>query len=157
MNHLLPKLHPIDLDGYSLDVDYYLKHDYIDVQEATQELPAIIEWVNVQRQVLLEQKVTKKQELKEVEARAYFDLRGGLFEERGFGKMTEVALEHAVALDENVKKEHRDFAVLVGWLSRLSTLLDALQCKLDLTRTSEATRRKLVEDTPERTRSRDEE
>ena len=95
-----------------------------------------------------EQRIAKKQEINEVEARAYMDLRGGLFEERGYGKLTEKALDHAVALEETVRKVHREFATLSSWCNRLEHLMSALQMKIELTRSSEATRRLVEEHTP---------
>lgn len=141
-----PKLGRIDLDAdFSLDLDYYLYQDYGDVSQAASELPPIIEWVNAKLQGLTEQKIIKRQELKEVEAKAYFSLRSGEFSELYADKMTESALEKAVCLDESVKAAHREYAVLAGWVQRLGNLQDSLQAKMDLVRTSEATRRRLVD------------
>lgn len=142
----MPKLGRIELDPeFSLDLDYYLYQDYTDVSLAAAELPPIIEWVNAKLQGLTEQKIVQKQRLKEVEAAAYFSLRGGEFSDRYVEKMTESALDKAVCLDDTVKVAHRDYAVLAGWVQRLNNLQDSLQAKMDLVRTSEATRRRLVD------------
>jgi hypothetical protein len=143
----LPVLEPISLNGFSLNIQYYLAQEYEDIGEACAELPAIIEWVNSELQALLEQKIIKKQQIKEVEARVFFDLKGGEFQRLGYGeKATETALEHAIVLNDGVQAVHREFAVLSGWVNRLSCLLGSLQSKLDLVRSSEATKRKLVEE-----------
>lgn len=143
MAQKLPRLGTLDLDGFSLDLDYYLTHPYDDIREAAQELPPLIEWVNAQLQVLTEQRLIAKQEIREAEAGAYFDLRrDGAFAELGYsGKPTDTALAHAVALNDQVKEAHRSYAVLTGWVHRLSTLQVSLQSKLELVRSTEATRR----------------
>jgi len=144
-DHELPNLRPIELDDWCLDVGYYLGKEYADIGEASAELPPIIEWVNVQLQQMIERKLIKKQEIKEKEARAYFDLKSHLFAERGYtGNATESALEKALALESTVSEAYEKFAVLEGWSRRLYNLQYALQAKLDLVRSTEATRRQLV-------------
>jgi hypothetical protein len=139
----LPSLGKMRLQRYSLDLDYFLGHNYDDISVACEELPPVIEWVNVQLQSVIEDKLVKSQEIKEEEAKVYFDLRNGRFIEEYGGKMTEVALERAVILDKGVKERHREYAILVGWASRLQNLQNSLSTKLDLIRSSEATRRKV--------------
>jgi hypothetical protein len=92
-------------------------------------------------------RLLKKSEIKRLQATAYFDLRNGGFEREGYtGKPTAEALERAVDLNPNVQKAEDEFAVLSGWHGRLVNLMTSLQSKLDLTRSVESTRRKLVED-----------
>lgn len=141
----LPKLDVIKLGGYSLDVNFYLRYEYTDISEACEELPAIIEWVNIQLQDLTEQLLIKKQEIKKVEAGAFFDLRGGRFLECGYGKMTDASVEKAVHLEEPVIKVHEEYAIIYAWVSRLRNLQTSLQSKLELIRSTEATRRRLVD------------
>jgi hypothetical protein len=143
----LPRLRPIELDSYILDLEYFLRQDYADIGQAAEELPAIAEWVNEQLQSITEQRLIKKQEIKEVEASAYFDLKRGAFAERDYsGTMTEGALQQALVLEGAVKQVHREHAVLVGWHKRLTNLQFSFQSKLDLIRSTEATRRRLVVD-----------
>lgn len=143
----LPKLEAIDWGDFTLDLDYYLGHDYVDIAEAGTELPAVIEWVNEKLQQVTEDRLRKKSEIKRLEARAFFDLRNGGFEAKGYaGKPTEAALDKAVSLDPDVQKAEDEFAVLSGWHGRLVNLMTSLQSKLDLTRSVESTRRKLVEE-----------
>lgn len=144
----IPRISPIEMGGAPLDVNYLLTTEFVDIREAASVLPPVIEWVNDNLQSYNEQRIVKKQEIKEAEARAYLDLRGGLFSERGYGKPTEAALEHAVALEESVGKAHREFATLSSWCNRLEHLMSALQMKMELTRSSEATRRLVEEHTP---------
>jgi hypothetical protein len=139
-----PPLEPVELDGFKLDVGHYLFKDYSDIGEAASELPPVIEWVNMKLQSLTEAKIVKKQEIEEAEAEAYFSLRSGGFEETFSGKSTETALGMAVSLDKKVMETHRDYAVLTGWVLRLANLQESLKAKLDLVRSTEATRRSLV-------------
>jgi hypothetical protein len=146
----LPKLDKLTLDGYGLDLDYFLGNAYDDISAASTELPSIIEWVNMQLQSVVEQQVNQKQLIKELEARAFFDLRAGRYEDRGYaGKPTGEAMTHAVALEPSVKDAHREFAKLTSWVRRLNNLQSSLQFKLELIRSTEATRRKLVPNSPD--------
>lgn len=144
----IPRISSIELGGSPLDLNYLLTTEFVDIREAASVLPPVIEWINDNLQGYNEQRIAKKQEINEVEARAYMDLRAGLFEERGYGKSTEKAMDHAVALEESVRKVHREFATLSSWCNRLEHLMDALRMKMELTRSSEATRRLVEEHTP---------
>jgi hypothetical protein len=142
MNDQLPSLGQLDLgEGveYKLDLDHWLSREYDDISHAASELPAIIEWVNSQLQTISESKIVAKHEIKEEEARAYFRLRHA---DPGDRRATETAIAHSVALDEDVMEAYRKFAVLSAWSQRLTNLLFSLQAKLDLVRSTEATRRK---------------
>lgn len=142
----LPHLDEVNLQGYKLNVDYYLKKDYDDIGTASEELPAIIEWINMMVQLYAEERLIAKQEIKEVEAEAYFKImRDPEFE----GKKTDAAVNRAVYLDEEVKKVHRRYARLVGWVSRLQNLQLSFQSKLDLVRSTESTRRAVFDTTPD--------
>jgi hypothetical protein len=143
----LPKLHTIDLDGYKLDIDYFLKTHYVSVHSANAELPSIIEWVNEMLQIAVEKKHMAKAELKQAEGNAFHDLRDEeKFRQAGFvGKTTEKAIDHAIPLMSSVMEANQKYARAAGWVSRLVNTLISLQAKLDLVRTTEATRRALVE------------
>jgi len=141
----LPKLSPVELDGYALDLDYFFGKEYTEIGEASIELPAIIEWLNVQLQGQLELKHRTKAELERAEATAYFELKNGDYSRRGYGdKATEAGLDHAIKLDENVTHLADQLAVVTGWVERLSNLQRSLQFKLELVRTAEATHRGLI-------------
>jgi len=148
MKNVLPKLDPVSWGGdFTLDLDYYLGHDYLDIAEACTELPAVIEWVNERLQRVTEDRLRIKSKIKRMEAKAYFRLKDGGYEADGYaGKATNEALERAISLNPEVQKEEDEFAVLSGWHVRLVNLITSLQSKLDLTRSVESTRRRLVED-----------
>ena len=140
----LPTLDKISLNGYDLEIDYYLKTEYTDVYSASAELPTVIEWVNSNMQDYTEAKMTAKRELREAEALAYFDLKAGTFAAKYTGKMTEDAIAHAVTLNQDVKVAAAKFASYSAWVGRLQNLIFSLQSKLDMVRSSESTRRALA-------------
>lgn len=141
----LPKLEPINLQGYELNVDLYLKKDYNDISVASEELPALIEWVNMLVQIYSERKLIAKQEIKEIEAEAYNRLES---DPNFAGKKTDTNLTRQIVLQDDVMKAHRRFARLSGWCGRLINLQISLQSKLDLVRSTESTRRKVYTDEP---------
>lgn len=147
MKPKLPSIGKVRLGDDTIDLDYYLAQEYDDIVSASQELPALIEWINARLQENIELKIITKQKIRNVEAKVFFSLKNGDFIEKGYGpKMTEKALERAIALDPKVTQVWDDFAVLSGWVSRLQNLLSSFQAKLDLVRSSEATRRKIEPD-----------
>lgn len=141
---VLPVLAPVRTGAdYVLDIDAYIKDSYPDVSQAMEELPAIIEWLNEQRQIMKERMLIQKHTVKAVEGRVYFELRAGMFAEQYPLKMTESALEYAIPLDPRVEEAHRNLAVLIGHTERLTNSIMSLQLKLDMVRSTEATRRAL--------------
>jgi len=142
----LPDLPAIDIGGFNLDIAYYLNKEYLDIGLAALELPALIETLNWQNQSNVEQLMRCKSVLGRVEAQRYFDLKQGGFEEEGFGeKATDKAVEMAIRLDPKVADLEDNVAILTAWTERLRNLMRSLQFKLDLVRSTEATRRKLPE------------
>lgn len=145
----LPKLDKVELGGFALDIDYFLKTDYQSAHAAAKEIPSVIEWINSELQIAIEKKIISKQQLKKAEGMAFLDLRGALWERRGYaGKPTETALEAAVHQEQSVIEATEMMAYWSGLTSRLSNTLISLQAKLDLVRTSEATRRAMAEEDP---------
>lgn len=142
----IPPIEPIDFgeDGV-LQLEDYLKKPYDDISEAQVELPAIIEWLNVQLQNATVQTIISNQETKRVKAEAFINLRNGGFEEQYSGKMTDKALSAAVDMDERVNTAFATYAGWAGWKSRLQNALKSFDAKLELLRTSEATRRRIFE------------
>jgi len=144
--HQLPQIPPLSIGDYTLDLQYYVQKEYLDIAEAAVELPTVIEWLNYQHQIALEMKLRQRAKLERREADAYFELKGGTFEEKGFGdKMTADALKAAIALDSQVTELHEDVAIWTALEDRLERIARSLTAKLELVRSSEATRRKLIE------------
>lgn len=142
MSTNLPTIPAIELDGYTLDVGSFLAKEYLEIGEASIELPTVIEWLNLQLQSMIESKHKLKADLGRVEATAFFALKQGKFQQLGYGdKPTETAVAHAVNLDPDVARISDDLAVVTGWVERLTNLQRSLQHKLELVRSVEATRR----------------
>lgn len=139
------ELDVLELSGQAVDLNYYFTQDYDDIGQAAAELPNLVEWINGQLQVLYEDKLNCEQQLKAAEAAAYFDLKGGTYLTLYGGKPTEKGLDHAVMLDEGVSTTWKKLNSLAAWCRRLQNLQNSLQTKLDLIRSSEATRRRLVD------------
>lgn len=137
-------LEPIILNGQKIDLNHYFSNEYTDIEQAAQEIPALVEWVNMQLQYCYEDKLNFKTELEEKKAKAFLDLRVTFSEKYG-GKSTEEALKSAVLLDDDVQDLKRKLNVQTAWVRRLHNLQLSLQTKLDLIRSSEATRRNLIE------------
>ena len=144
--HPLPEPDAIELDGFKLDVSHFLSKDYDDIATASIELPAIIEWVNCKLQSILEQKMLKSDEIDELEAKTYFYMVNGGWEDLGYaGKKTSHAIGLSIKLDTKVKAAKTDLAVISGWYLRLSNVMSSLQAKLELVRSAEATRRRIFD------------
>lgn len=142
----LPPIPPLNLGGFNLDIEYYVRKEYDDIATAAVELPSIIEWLIYQHQLALEMKLRKKSELERIEAAAYFELKSGEFRSLGYGdKPTESALQAAVVLDNRVIEVNEDIAVWSALEDRLDRSARTLTGKFELVRSSEATRRKMVE------------
>lgn len=142
----LPNVPKLELDGFALDVTYYVQKEYVDIAEAAIELPSIIEWLNYQSQLNNEAKMLTKAKLERVEAKVFFDLKDGEYQRLGYGDKPSIdALNRAVALNEEVIALKDDLAVYDALVDRLRNLQRSLMAKLDLVRSSEATRRRLVE------------
>lgn len=143
----LPTIPPMALDGFTLDVQYYIRKEYTDISEAAVELPSIIEWLNYQTQLNSEAKLMARAKLERTEAVVYYELReDGGFQQRGYGaKPTEKGLEMAVTLDDRIAELREDLAIYTALVDRLINLQRSLTFKLELVRSSEATRRRIIE------------
>ena len=157
MARTLPRLNRLKLGRDTIDLDYYLTSSYDNIDDASGELPPVIEWVNEQNQGYVERMHVLKGEVKEAEAAAYMRLstpgEEESFESQFPGvKRTADYLSHAVVLDAEVRQKKIDLAHNVAWVERLRQLQVNLTSKLDMVRSSEATRRKVFldprEDTP---------
>jgi hypothetical protein len=147
---VIPKLSNIKIGDQVLDLDTLLNSEYEDVREASEQIPAAIAWLGWHRGYAYQRLTIKEQEWNEAEAKAYFELRAGGFVEKGYGeKMTEEALKKAVLLEESVGSAVEEYANAKRWLEIYNSTIEALMAKLDLVRTSEATRRRLIEIPPD--------
>ena len=143
----VPPISDVDFgEGESLNVDRLLRYDFSDVADANLHLPASIEWINERLKSFIEAKVMAKHRVKRAEAEAYFHLKKGEFDRLyPESKMTEKALELAIHLDEGVESMNKELAEATSMEARLRQLLVTLQLKLEIVRSQEATRRRLID------------
>lgn len=143
----LPSIAPIVNDVIDLDPDYYFRKRYDDILEAASELPVVIEYINESLQRAAISATDAKRDLESMEAETYTRFRqewNTLYAE----KMTEKALEMAVLQDKELAEVSRNYSVLKSYVTRLANMQENLRSKLDMLRSVEATRRKLIEDSP---------
>jgi hypothetical protein len=143
----LPKLAEIVNDIIELDPDYYFSKRYEDVVEAASELPLVIEYINESLQRAAIAAADAKQKLSELEAEIFLDIRQR-WNELYAEKLTEKSLDMAVLKNKDLSEASRNYSVLKSYVTRLSNMQENLRSKLDMLRTVEATKRKLIEDSP---------
>lgn len=118
-----------------------LRRRYDDIGEAAIEIPAAVEWLNEVLQYYLSVKINDQAELTRKKAEVYRRLRDGDYEKTYSDKMTEAALERAVALDDDVRQGNANIAESEAWVERLRNTIRNLLVRLDILRTVESTRR----------------
>jgi len=132
-----------------VDLDAILNAPFEDIGEAAERIPGILGWFGYQKGLAIEREINADYNWKEAEAVAYFALKGGGFVEKGYGeKITETALEKAVLLDEAVKAAALEYAKRKRHLEWVNGTIEALKAKMELVRSTEATRR--MEHEPDR-------
>jgi hypothetical protein len=144
----VPKLAKIDTDMIVLDPDFWFRKRYQEIGEAAGELPTVIEYINESLQRAMIATSEAKRDVDRIEAETYIRLRkdwSTVYAE----KMTEKALEMAIAMDQTLADARHNLSVLKSYVSRLQNMQDNLRMKLDSMRTVEATRRKLLQDDPD--------
>jgi hypothetical protein len=138
----IPVLTAYVIGDQTADIDVILKAVYEDIGEAAERIPPWLGWFGYQKAKAAERIINHKYHLKEAEAKEYFALKGGEFVSKGFGeKMTETALERAVVLSPEVKQATKVYAQAEKDYEWLKHTIEALSAKLELIRSSEATRR----------------
>jgi hypothetical protein len=145
----VPKVKAFKVGGDELDLDWLLKHDFDDIREASELLPAAMAWLGWQRAYYKEQLYIAEVAIKTVKAKLYFKYREHGLESDGFsGKPTETAIEHAINVHEDLAAQHALAAKFERVVCNLAGYIDALNTKVELVRTSEATHRKVTEHEP---------
>jgi hypothetical protein len=148
----IPVLKSFTIDGQTADIDAVLKASFEDIGEAAGMLPSYIGWFGYQKGKANERVINNKYKLKEAEAKAYFDLKNGGFMSQGFGeKMTEAALERAVTLAPEVKAASEAYARAEKDYDWITATIKAIEAKMELLRSIEATRR--MEHEPDKRRN----
>lgn len=144
----IPRVRTIKFGNEELDLDTLLKTDYQDIRQASEELPAAIGWLEWQRACLVERAQTAELAWEAAEAQAYFDVKSGKYAEFFQGKLTDKAIDHAIKLVPEVEQACKRHAETKKWLSSCTGAIKALEAKMELVRTSEATRRRFQESSP---------
>lgn len=145
----VPQIKPFKVGTEGLDIDWMLKHPFDDVHEASEKLPAAMAWLGWQRAWYKELLYNAEVAVKTAKGTVYHHYRAEGFESDGFtGKPTEAAIEHAINVHPDVIAQHGKVAKYEGVISKLTTYICALEHKIDLVRTGEATHRKVVENEP---------
>jgi hypothetical protein len=135
----------------TVDLEAIWRAEYDNVAEAAETLPGLISWLCYWKADCIEKVERSKRLYDEAEAEAYFELRGGQFETDGFaGKPTEEALKKAVVLRPSVRGAAQVLEKAMNEKEVVNGVLLAIQAKLDLVRTTEATKRRIQEPTPVR-------
>lgn len=143
---LVPKVKPIKFSGETLWIDTLLTTEYGDISQAGLELPSAIAWLEWKRAEMTEAVINAEAAWKEAESQAFFTYKEHGLEDAGFvGKPTEKAIQHAVCSNDLVLKATANYAAYKKSLALCSGMIRALEAKMELTRTSEATRRRIHE------------
>lgn len=146
---LVPKVKPIKFAQETLWIDELLTAEYGDISHASQELPSAIAWLEWKRAEMTEAVINAEASWKEAESQAFFMYKEHGLEDAGFtGKPTETAIKHAVAANDLVIKATARYATYKKSLALCAGMIRALEAKMELTRTSEATRRRVHEQEP---------
>lgn len=143
----LPELSKIDNDIIVIDPDFWFRKRFDDIQQAASELPVVIEYINESLQRASIHASRAKRDLQTLEAETYTRLRqgwGNTYAE----KMTEKALDMVVLQDAPLSEAQENYSVLKSYVTRLANMQENLRSKLDMLRSVEATRRKLIDDDP---------
>jgi hypothetical protein len=148
-NPTVPHIKAFKIGGEELDVDYFLKHDFDDIREASEVLPASMAWLGWQRAYFQEQLYMTEVALKSCRAKLYQHYKANGLESDGYaGKATEAAVEHAI----NSHPEMADIFAKIGKytriISNLMSYIFAFERKIELVRSGEATHRKVVDNEP---------
>lgn len=142
MNEPVPPLKAFKVGDATVDLEWLLNAPYEDIGEAAARIPPAIGYLGYHCSVSVERMIIAKHEIEKAEGNVYFRLKNGEFVTKGFGeKMTEESVKRAVSQYPEVSEAHAKFATYrrnIEWLNRS---IEALQAKLDLVRSSEATRR----------------
>ncbi len=141
----------VGFDGEEMDIDHYLVQTYDEISEAADELPAIIEWLNEIKSSHIESRDNAETELKRLVGETYFALKGlGSVEfalQYSGSKMTEDAVGYAIDTTDAVVDQRKRIAAWNGHVSRIAGSIVSLQTKVELLRSSEATRRRVYDET----------
>jgi hypothetical protein len=150
MKKLVPVLKSLRVGDDVILLEKLLGAAFEDISEAAEQIPAAIGWLGYQRALAAESLILSEHAWKKQESKVYFELKGGRYISEGFGDKapSEDALKRAVLISEEVGTACANYAACKRNIEWIAASIDALQAKLELVRSSEATRR--MEHEPDR-------
>ena len=149
MSRGLPPLSKISHGDAILDIEFYLRRDYENIQLANEEIPHVICWLGELRSWCYKRVADAEGAWDKAKASAYFALKnGGDFVAKGYGeKPTEESLKHAIQLDDVVRECASSHAEFKRRMIHVEETIECFKLKIDLIRSSETTRRITADDT----------
>lgn len=143
-----PTLAAINNDEIQLDLDHWFKKQYsLDFGMAATELPCVLEEINDHIQKFSVATADAKRDAEWMAGGKRMKLRqdwSNLYAD----KMTESTLEAVLAQDQELYDAWHRHAVLKSYVVRLTETMENLRLKVQAMRSSEATRRKTIDDEP---------
>lgn len=147
MKQEVPTLKAFTVGDQRLDINALLNAPYEDIREAAERIPSAIGWLGYHRALAMERMIIAEQAWKSTDSKVYFDLKNGAFVSKGLGeKVTEEGLKRAVEMSDEAQQSCLVYAKHKRNVEWFSVTIEALKAKLELTRSSEVTRR--LEDDP---------
>ena len=143
-----PVLAAIKTSELHLEPDHWFKKQYsLDFGLAATELPCVLEEINDHIQRFSIYASDAKRDCEWLRGQKLMKLRqewSTLYAD----KMTETTVESVLAQDQELYDEYHRYVVLKSYVDRLRETMENLRLKLQSMRSSEATRRKTIDDDP---------
>jgi hypothetical protein len=141
-----PTLEEIENELLKLDVNYWLRKTYdLDFGLAHSELTCVMEEVNDAVQKAFVLAADAKTDYEELEGATLMQLRQE-WSSKQTDKMTVETLKAVMNQDKDLQKAWHRYTVLESCVKRYSNLMEHLRLKLGAMRSSEATRRRTIDD-----------
>lgn len=141
-----PTIEEIDNDLLKLDVNYWLRKQYeTDFSFSHSELPCVMETVNNALQNAFVMAAQAKMDAEELEGAKLLELRKD-WSSKYDDKMTVDTLKAAMAQDKDIQAAWSRYYVLESCVKRYTNLMEHFRLKLGAMRSSEASRRKTLDD-----------
>lgn len=151
MNDIIPVpfVKSFKVGNDELKLDDLLKRDYDDIREAAQVLPAAMAWLGQQKAYYSEQLYLAETAVKAKKGELTLRYKEHGLEQDGYNvKATDSTVEAAVNIHPEVEAAHKNVAKYQRIVSGLFSAIFALERKIELVRSGEATQRRAVEHEP---------
>lgn len=145
----VPIIKSVKIGKDELNINELLTRDYDDVREAGQILPAAMSWLSWQRAYYQEQLYMAEVTVDTIEGELTLKYKTEGLEGDGYAvKATEGAIDAAIAINPQILEQHRQVGKCKRIVHMLTGHINALERKIELVRTGEATQRRAVEHEP---------